>query len=178
MKAKKNKEEFSVEVKVISKMIYDRTIKWGKDCGLYERGIKKKMKRKRSGMSQKLSEHINTHDYGCYKESIAELIGIITGEKVDIEKEIPDKYISYEKGTVIIPLTDINSHGHPLGEAIFIIGLNIIDKHAQKSDFNLPLTMLAGTKTKYVRLPELIEVEDLIDNIMKVDKDFMFSLAD
>lgn len=33
MRTKKNKEEFSNEVKVLSKMIYDRTIEWGKQNG-------------------------------------------------------------------------------------------------------------------------------------------------
>ena len=155
-----------VDTAKLAQIIYDETVTWGKGLGLYPKGHKKS-KENYTDVALKLDKIINKGNFGCQEPYVRDILEVVLDTKLPPAKKDKDSgNIEYKFGTVLVPLSDPNGKGLPIGEAVLLrnnVGA-IVNLEEGASDILLPKSK---KYLKAIRLATLNEIEDLLEKFIE-----------
>jgi|MudIll2142460700_1097286.scaffolds.fasta_scaffold243870_2 hypothetical protein len=169
----KNKKDTTLAM--LTPILYERTNAWGNKYGLYKKDSRELENNKYSKKALQLAKAIDGHSWGGHDSYLREAFEIAIGEKLPPSKKEKTVAITYELGTVVVPLSDPNGHSYTIGEPILITksdgrGATAIDNCAGKALPNNSSTAIRpATKNEIQQL-----LEDMLNN---KDKSFNTVMA-
>lgn len=169
---KKEKEIVSlINIEKFTDYIYDRTVEWGKEFGMYPKGIKEKIEDSYSDKGKKIIELIKKSDFGCQKENVRLLLQEVIGEELP-ELDSNKKMSIFIKNICLFISSNPEGKNYPVGEVIMIVG-NISSENAVTSE-NKKITLLIGSASTYSRIPTKNEIADFLEQLGVVNIHTLF----
>ena len=116
-----------------------------------------------------IEELLESGKFGCYKEAVADLVSIVTGEKVSVKTEG-----ALPRGCVVVPIVKETRNGYPLnvpcvvvgkGKAYTMngkIGVNALPSYTRETE--------DGEFVDNLRLASKAEIETLFTSIITSDR--------
>lgn len=116
-----------------------------------------------------IEELLESGKFGCYKEAVANLVSIVTGEKISVKAEG-----SLPRGCVVVPIVKGTRNGYPLNAPCVVVGKGKAYMANGKLGVNSlpPYTRETedGEFVDNLRLASKAEIETLFGSIIGSDR--------
>jgi len=118
----KKKEPTNNNIETLTEFLFEKTQTWAKKNGFNKK--EEKQDYKCSVKATEVSRILDKHSFSGHDSAVRELMEAIIEEKLPSAKKevlVLARPIEYEVGIIIVPLSDPNSHGYPIGEPLLLI---------------------------------------------------------
>ena len=116
-----------------------------------------------------IEDLLESGKFGCYREAVADLVSLVTGEKISVRTEG-----ALPRGCVVVPIAKETRNGYPLNVPCVVVGKGKAYTMNGKIGFNaLPSYTRetgSGEVVDNLRLASKAEIETLFTSIIRSDR--------
>jgi len=170
----KKKEPTNNNIETLTEFLFEKTQTWAKKNGFNKK--EEKQDYKCSVKAIEIAHILNSHSFSGHDAVIKSLVESIIEETLpSVKKEVPTIQLEYEVGVVVVPLSDPNSHGYPIGEPLLLITNNGNGFNAKGTPRT---TMLPHGSLTAIRPATRNEIQQFLEDIDESkDKNLKLTLA-